>query len=61
MSTADLLKQLNVLHNDCTEKKTGAREEMLVAAYALIASIQTPSEMISRAQWAEVREPSKSK
>lgn len=51
MDTSSILKKLNDAH---TKNVTGSREEMLSLAHSLVASLETPSEVISRVGWAEV-------
>lgn len=51
MDTSSLLKELNDAN---TKSGFGSREEMLALAYSLVASLETPSEIISRIGWTEV-------
>lgn len=53
MDPTAILEQLWMLKDNFTQHKPAAREEMLIAAQALVTSLQTPSELISSIGWAE--------
>lgn len=49
-----ILAQLQATGSAYSEKKPGAREQLLNLAHSLISSLELPSEAIQRMGWAEV-------
>lgn len=55
LSPEAILERLQKTGAAFADKKPGAREQVLKLTYALIASLELPSEAIQRMGWAEVR------
>lgn len=53
-NTVAILDRLQTIAQAYTEKRPGAREQLLNLSYALTASLELPSEAIQRMGWAEV-------
>lgn len=49
-----VLSQLQAASAAYAEKKPGSREQLMNLGYALISSVELPSEAIQRMGWAEV-------
>ena len=53
---SEIIDELHAAKQSFTNSKRGARERMLSLSLQLTAVLETPSEMLQRVGWAQVRE-----
>lgn len=57
-TAVDILRTIAASTEAVTQQAPGAREKMLDLSHQLTSALETPSELIQRIGWAEVRYPS---